>query len=104
MLPLAQRALIIGLVGPAIQALGVLWLLAHLLLLHTHDPVDPRHFFFEGGFLTFGAGLLITLVCVPVAIEVARASEAEVALTEFELEEQAPAPSFNQRRHAGASK
>lgn len=104
MLPLAHRALIIGLVGPVIQALGALWLFAHLLLLHTHDPVDPRHLFFEGGFLTLGAGLLITLVCVPVALEVSRASEAEVALSEFELEEQSLTPGFQHRRHAGASK
>ena len=83
-MPAARRALIIGLLGPVIQGIGVVWIAAHLLLYHLHDPLDPRHLFFEAGVLLAGAGFLITLICVPVALEVARASDAEVALKVFE--------------------
>ena len=105
MLPIARRALLIGLVGPLIQGLGFVWLLAHLFLRHLHDPIDPRHLFFEGGFLTLGAGLLITLICVPVALEVARASEEEVALMHFEGvdEPDGTVSPFGQRHQFGAS-
>lgn len=104
MLSPARRALLIGLVGPTIQALGLLWLVAHLLLVHLHDPINPRHLVFEGGFLAMGAGLLVTLLCVPVAIEVARASEEEVRLHHFEPEESDTLDSQSPiRRRVGAS-
>jgi hypothetical protein len=77
------RAIAIGMAGPVIQALGFLWLMAHLLLSHLHAPLDPRHLFFEGGFLMMLAGLAVSIVCIPVALEVARASLEEVEVYVF---------------------
>lgn len=82
-MPIARRALLIGLLGPGIQALGFTWEISHLLLFHLHNPMDPRHLFFEGGVLLIGAGFLVSLVCIPVALEVARATEDDVALKVF---------------------
>ena len=54
-----DRALVIGLTGPAIQAVGVTWTVLHLLIF---------------------VGLLVSIACIPVALEVARASDDDVAL------------------------
>lgn len=84
-----QRAVIIGLLGPTIQVIGVIWQVSHMLMSHLHAPMDPRHLVLEGGVLIIGVGLLVTLICVPVAIEVARASEADVQLETFEADAEA---------------
>ena len=75
-----KRALIIGLLGPATQAAGVAWEAGHLVSVHLHDALTPRHIVFEPGFLLIILGLLVTIVCVPVAIEVAASSEEDVAV------------------------
>jgi hypothetical protein len=100
-MPVARRALIIGLCGPAIQVIGFVWLGVHLLFSHLHDPIDPRHLFFEGGTLMVGAGLLLSIVCIPVAIEVACAAEEDVAMKIFGKSGKAAPPSrpSSRRRH-----
>ena len=75
-----NRALVIGLTGPAIQAVGVTWTVLHLLISHVHDPLTARHIVFETPFLLIFVGLLVSIACIPVALEVARASEDDVAL------------------------
>jgi hypothetical protein len=79
-----KRALIVGLAGPAIQAAGIAWTIAHLLLSHLHDPLTPRHVVFDAPFLLIFVGFLVSLVCIPVALEVAQASEEDVAMPDFE--------------------
>ena len=83
MLP-GKRALLVGLAGPAIQVVGFVWTIAHLLLVHLHDPLTPRHIVFETPFLVIFVGLLVSIVCIPVALEVARASEAELEIPVFD--------------------
>ena len=82
------RALSIGLAGPAIQAAGIVWTIAHLLVSHLHDPLTPRHIVFEAPFLFIVVGFLVTLVCIPVALEVAQASPEDVAIPIFEAEDE----------------
>ena len=81
---LQRRALIIGLMGPALQLAGFLFEVAHILWIHLHQPLSARHILFEPGFLLIFVGLLVTLICVPVAIEVASAREEDVELPLFE--------------------
>ncbi len=84
MLPVAQRALIIGLMGTAIQALGLLWTALHLLIAHWGDSIGPRHVMYEPGVLLIVVGFFVSLACVPVALEVARASEQDVEIPVYE--------------------
>ncbi len=83
-MPPQQRALLIAMVGPTIQLVGFLWYAAHLLLHHLHRPFDPRHLFFEPAVLLVLAGFMVTVVCVPVALEVMRATPEDVAVRVFE--------------------
>jgi hypothetical protein len=75
-----NRALVIGLAGAAIQAVGIAWALVHLLTAHVHNAITARHIVFETPFLLILVGLLVTIVCVPVALEVAQANDADVSL------------------------
>jgi len=80
MLPVSKRALIIGLAGPALQALGLLWTALHLLLAHWSDTFGPRHLIYEPGVLLIIVGFAVSMICVPVAMEVARAAEDEIEI------------------------
>ena len=75
-----RRALLIGMIGPAIQAIGLLWELVHLLLHHVHKPMLARHIIFEPAVLLVVAGFALTVICVPVALEVARARPEDVEM------------------------
>ena len=83
MLPVERRALIIGLLGPAIQALGFIWTALHLLIVHWSEPFGPRHLVYEPGVLLIVIGFAISVVCVPVAMEVVRASEEDVDIPAY---------------------
>ena len=78
-----RRALLIGMTGPGLQAIGLLWEVAHILVIHLHTPIAARHILFEPGFLLMFVGFVLSIVCVPVAIELARASEADVVIPVF---------------------
>jgi hypothetical protein len=75
-----SRALVIGLAGPLVQAIGIAWALIHLLVSHTHNAVTSRHIVFESPFLLIFIGFLVSLVCVPLALEVARANQDDVEM------------------------
>ena len=78
MLPVAKRALIIGLLGPALQALGFIWTGLHLLLNHWSEAFGPRHLMYEPGVLLIVIGFAVSVICIPAAMEVANASEEDV--------------------------
>jgi hypothetical protein len=80
---LRTRALMIGLTGPAVQGIGFFWQAAHVLLYHLHEPLSLRHIVFEPGFLVIFVGMLISIVCIPVAIDVATATPDDVAIPVF---------------------
>jgi len=58
----AKRAFIIGMLGPALQAIGFLWLAIHMALSHWSQPFGPRHLMYEPGVLVRFVGWLLTLV------------------------------------------
>ena len=78
-----NRALIIGFMGPAIQATGFIWQVLHFYLYHLHDSFSVRHLLFEPGFLMVVVGFLVSLVCVPLATEVAAARPDELEIPAF---------------------
>ena len=81
-----KRARVIALIGPVIQAVGILWESVHIVLHHWNTPLAARHVLFEPGVLVVLVGFFITLVCLPVALEVARATEAELAIPVYSPE------------------
>lgn len=80
MLQPARRALLIGYLGPAIQALGFVWTALHLTLGHWSTQFGPRHLVYEPGVLLIIVGFLVSLASVSVAVDVARASEEDVQI------------------------
>lgn len=77
------RATLIALLGPAVSGWGVVWVLLKPLL--TEAPLMTfRYLIFDPAHLMIATGILISAICVPVAIEVATASEDEVAPPDFE--------------------
>ncbi len=76
----ARRALLIGLMGPVIQALGFLWTALTLALNHWSTPFSLRYLAYQPGVLLIIVGFFVSLICVPVAMEVARASEEDVEI------------------------
>lgn len=78
-----------GMAGPSIQAIGFAWEAVHLFTSHTALNVNARHLIFEPAVLVIVVGFLVSIVCVPAAIEVARASEAELTLPRLGTEEDA---------------
>ncbi len=86
------RALLIGFIGPALQALGITWDLlehavferseiAHLTL--THIISGPAH-------LVMFTGFALSLVCIPIALEVAAARPEELEAAPFQTPAQEP--------------
>ena len=72
--------------GPAIQALGLLWIAAHLFISHWSGTFSTRHLVYQPGVLLIVIGFLVTVVCVPVALDVARASQEDVEIPIYEPE------------------
>ena len=76
------RALLIGMFGPALQAVGLLWVLLNALVNQPH--LTFRYVIFEPAFLVIAVGILLSAVCIPLALQVAVASPEEVELELFE--------------------
>jgi hypothetical protein len=105
-MPVQRRAYIIGLIGPAIQAIGLVWEALHVLIAHWSVPLSARHLMYEPGVLLIVVGFIVSVVCVPVAIEVAQANERDVEIPVYEPEPQggraaAHGYSGSGRGHAG---
>jgi hypothetical protein len=75
-----KRALLIAVIGPAIQAIGIAWEALHIALYHLHEPLTARHIIFEPGVLVILVGFAVTVVCLPVALEVTRAQPDDVEI------------------------
>jgi hypothetical protein len=78
-----------GMAGPTIQAIGFAWETVHLFTAHTGFNVNARHLLFEPAVLVIVVGFLLSLVCVPTALEVARARSHELDLPHLGAEEDA---------------
>jgi hypothetical protein len=94
-----RRALIIAFFGPAIQAIGLAWEALHLLIAHWDTGLTARHLMYDPAVLLIVVGFFASLVCVPVALEVARASEDELEIPVYEPEPSEAKPSH--RFHRG---
>ncbi len=79
------RALLIALFGPAIAVSGVLWVLVNVLI-GTGRELTIRYVIFDSGYLVILAGIMVTAVSIPVALEVADAAPEDVELGLFQPE------------------
>lgn len=84
-----KRTLILGMAGPCMQVVGFIWEGLHLAIGHAGEGVTLRHLLFEPGVLFILVGLLVTLVCVPLALEVARSSPEDLEIPAFGVDEEA---------------
>jgi len=69
------RALLIGLIGPLLQAAGVTWdLLDHGLFSPGGlEQVTFQHIVSGPAHLMMGVGLMLSVVCIPIVVQVAAA-------------------------------
>jgi len=79
------RAIAIGMFGPLVQGVGLLWLLANALL-DSGRGLSLRYISFDPAHLVVFVGMLLSLVCLPIALEVAAAAPEDVELELFEPE------------------
>lgn len=97
-----RRALFIASLGPALQAIGLTWEALHLLVAHWSTPLTSRHLLYDPAVLLIVVGFFVALICLPVALEVARASEGEVEIPVYVVppsaEPQRRSPRFNRGR------
>ncbi len=73
------RALLIAMLGPALSILGVLWVLANVLI-DTGRELTIRYVVFDPGHLVIVAGIMVTIVSIPVAFQVAAAAPEDLEL------------------------
>ncbi len=80
------RALLIGMLGPAIQAMGAAWdLLEHGVLARDEiGELTLRHIMLGPAHLVIFAGFLMSVVCIPLAMQVLLAEPAELDMPLFE--------------------
>ena len=79
------RAFIIALAGPALSFLGVIWVLANVLI-DTGRELTFRYVIFDPGHLVIVAGVIVSVVAIPVAFQVAAATPEDLELDLFEPE------------------
>jgi hypothetical protein len=80
------RSVLIGLIGPAVSAAGLLWVVLKPLL-QDAPTMNVRYLVFDPAHLLIAAGILISIICLPVAIEVASAAPDEVRILDFAADE-----------------
>ena len=78
-----MRAALIAMLGPAVSVLGIAWVLANALI-DTGRELSLRYVAFDSGHLVITAGIIISVICIPVAREVAAAEPEDVELQLFE--------------------
>ena len=74
------RALLIGMIGPALQAAGVAWdLLEHGVL--ARDQIGQltfEHIIGGPAHLMMAVGFAVSVICIPIALQVATARQEEL--------------------------
>lgn len=96
-----RRALVIAFFGPALQAFGLAWEALHLLVAHWDTPLTARHLMYDPAVLLIVVGFFAALICLPVALEVTRASENEVQIPLYEAPPSAEPQRASPRFHRG---
>ncbi len=86
------RALLIGMLGPVLQAVGVTWdLLDHGVFNGGGlEQITMQHIVTGPAHLMMFTGFMVSLVCIPMALQVAAASPEEL-----EVPEEAEEPLFD---------
>lgn len=77
------RSLLIGMFGPALQAVGLLWVLLNAVI-GSGRELTLRYLIFEPAHLVILVGILVSVVSIPVAIQVALAAPEEMEIPTFE--------------------
>ncbi len=77
------RAFIIALAGPALSFLGAFWVLANVLI-DSGRELTFRYVIFDPGHLIIAAGIMVSVVAIPVAFQVAVAAPEDLELDLFE--------------------
>ncbi len=80
------RATVIGLLGPGISALGILWTLLRAALDSTPEKANLRFFLFDSPHLVVAIGVAVSVLCLPVAIHVALSRTEEVTIPVFDAD------------------
>ena len=80
------RATAIGMLGPAISLVGLIWIVLDALLDPTPEAASFRYFLFNSPHMMIAVGTVVSALCVPIAIQVARAQPEELELPDFEAE------------------
>ena len=78
------RALVIALLGPALAAIGLLWLALEALLDPYSGTFGFHHLMFSAPHLLVGAGIALSFVAIPLSLRVAVASPADVEIPIFD--------------------
>ena len=78
-----RRALFVAIVGPFLEGVGLVWGLIHLLAAHHGDSMTVRHLLLEPPALVLLVGFVVSLVTIPVAVELASATTEETAIPVF---------------------
>jgi hypothetical protein len=81
-----SRALTVGALGPVIVAAGILWSVGRLILLQ--PALDSRALAFTPAHQLIVAGLFVSAICVPVALEILRTARPQ----DLEIPEPQPTP------------
>ena len=85
------RATAIGMLGPSISLIGLIWIVLDALFDPTPEAANFRYFLFDSPHLMIAVGTVVSAVCLPISIRVARAQPEELELPDFgaELAEEA---------------
>jgi len=79
------RAIAIGMLGPLVQGTGLVWVLANAVL-DSGRGLSISNLSFDPAHLVVFVGTLLSVVCLPVALEVAAAAPEDVEPELFEPE------------------
>ena len=80
------RATAIGMLGPGISLAGLSWIVLGALFDPTPEAANFRYFLFDSPHLMIAVGTVVSAVCLPISIQVARAQPEEFELPDFEAE------------------
>ena len=73
------RATVIAMLGPLVQGTGLLWMLGDALL-NPGRELTLRYVLFDPGHLMVAVGLALTVICLPIAFQVATAEPDDLEL------------------------